>query len=68
MMKPSEIIFMALVCAGSTAIAQNKPAYLDPGLPAEQRAADLVKRMTPDEKASQLVNQARHSKTRNSCL
>jgi len=58
-MKSSEIVFMALVCAGSTAIAQNKPAYLDPNLPAEQRAADLVKRMTLDEKASQLVNQAR---------
>jgi beta-glucosidase len=36
-----------------------KPAYLDPNLPAEQRAADLVHRMTLDEKATQLVNQAR---------
>ena len=36
-----------------------KPAYLNPNLPAEQRAADLVKRMTLEEKASQLVNQAR---------
>jgi len=36
-----------------------KPAYLDPNLPAEQRAADLVKRMTLEEKAGQLVNQAR---------
>jgi beta-glucosidase len=43
------------------ALAQEsqKPAYLDPNLPAEQRAADLVKRMTLEEKASQLVNQAR---------
>ena len=41
--------------------AQNaaKPAYLDPSLPAEQRAADLVHRMTLDEKATQLLNQAR---------
>ena len=41
--------------------AQNaaKPAYLDPSLPAEQRAADLVHRMTLEEKASQLINQAR---------
>jgi len=41
--------------------AQNaqKPAYLDTGLPPEQRAADLVQRMTLQEKASQLVNQAR---------
>lgn len=37
----------------------EKPAYLNPNLPAEQRAADLVKRMTLDEKASQLVNQTR---------
>jgi beta-glucosidase len=35
------------------------PAYLNPSLPAEQRAADLVHRMTLEEKASQLVNQAR---------
>jgi beta-glucosidase len=41
-----------------TASAQQ-PSYLDPSLPAEQRAADLVHRMTLDEKASQLVNQAR---------
>ena len=37
----------------------QKPAYLDPSLPPEQRAADLVHRMTLEEKASQLVNQAR---------
>ncbi len=37
----------------------QKPRYLDPNLPAEQRAADLVHRMTLEEKASQLVNQAR---------
>jgi beta-glucosidase len=36
-----------------------EPAYLNPNLPAEQRAADLVQRMTLQEKASQLVNQAR---------
>ncbi|SPE20223.1 Xylan 1,4-beta-xylosidase [Candidatus Sulfotelmatomonas gaucii] len=37
----------------------EKPAYLNSNLPAEQRAADLVHRMTLEEKASQLVNQAR---------
>ncbi|HUV71204.1 MAG TPA: glycoside hydrolase family 3 C-terminal domain-containing protein [Terracidiphilus sp.] len=37
----------------------QKPAYLNPNLPAEQRAADLVHRMTLEEKATQLVNQAR---------
>jgi beta-glucosidase len=41
--------------------AQNaqEPAYLDSRLPAEQRAADLVGRLTLEEKATQLVNQAR---------
>jgi beta-glucosidase len=41
--------------------AQNaaKPAYLDTSLPPEQRAADLVHQMTLEEKATQLVNQAR---------
>jgi len=33
--------------------------YLNPSLPAEARARDLVSRMTLEEKASQLVNQAR---------
>ena len=37
----------------------EKPAYLDPNLPAEQRAADLVGRMKLEEKVTQLVNQAR---------
>jgi beta-glucosidase len=37
----------------------GKPAYLDTSLPPEQRAADLVHRMTLEEKATQLVNQAR---------
>ena len=46
----------ACSCSG---IAQQKPAFLDPSLPPEQRAADLVGRMTLEEKASQLVNQAR---------
>jgi beta-glucosidase len=47
--------------AAGALLAQGarKPGYLDPNLPAEQRAADLVKRMTLEEKASQLVNQAR---------
>jgi beta-glucosidase len=64
-MKISQICNLAAsiaLCAGAlTAIAQEnqKPAYLNPSLPPEQRAADLVQRMTLDEKASQLVNQAR---------
>src|SRR4051812_32431209 len=41
--------------------AQNseQAPYMNPALPAEQRAADLVHRMTVEEKVSQLVNQAR---------
>ncbi len=35
------------------------PAYLNPALPIEQRVDDLISRMTLEEKASQLVNQAR---------
>ena len=40
-------------------LAQQGPAYLDTHLSPEQRAADLVHRMTLEEKATQLVNQAR---------
>jgi beta-glucosidase len=54
----------ALICVGAVgwkASAQDAstPPYMNPKLPAEARAADLVKRMTLEEKASQLVNQAR---------
>ena len=56
-------IAAALACcavAGTVgAQAAPKPAYLDTTLSAEQRAADLVGRMTVDEKVTQLVNQAR---------
>src|SRR5271154_6501586 len=49
-----------LVWCGWVFVAQAQtPAYLDTNLPAEQRAADLVHRMTLEEKISQLVNQAR---------
>ena len=37
----------------------EQPAYLNPTLPAELRAADLVRRMTVEEKVTQLVNQSR---------
>ena len=54
------IIALILTCCGSTwAQDAQKPAYMNPSLPAEQRAADLVHRMTLEEKATQLVNQAR---------
>ena len=38
---------------------QSKTPFMDTKLSPEQRAADLVHRMTLEEKASQLVNQAR---------
>lgn len=54
---------LAAACSAPAAAAAahktGKPAYLNPSLPAEARAADLVRRMTLEEKASQLVNHAR---------
>ena len=40
------------------AVAQEaeKPPYMNPQLPAEQRAADLVRRMTLAEKALEMQN------------
>ena len=53
----------ALLLCGSLSMAAaqdaQKPAYLDTSLSPEQRAAALVSKMTLEEKASQLVNQAR---------
>ena len=54
------ILLTVAVTVGSlSAQSSKKPAYLDPSLPAEQRATDLVHRMTVEEKVSQLVNQSR---------
>jgi beta-glucosidase len=57
------IAAVGLLCCGAAWMAgaqdAQKPTYLNPSLPAEQRAADLVHRMTLEEKATQLVNQAR---------
>jgi beta-glucosidase len=54
---------IAVVAFGTllSALAQetSKPAYLDTSLTPEQRAADLVHRLTLEEKASQLVNHSR---------
>ena len=47
-----------LACAAMAQEASNLP-YMNPKLSPEERAADLVHRMTLEEKASQLVNQAR---------
>src|ERR1700755_2452889 len=58
----SRIVLLLVVLAVACNLAaqnQEQPAYLNPSLPPEQRAADLVHRMTVEEKVSQLVNQAR---------
>ena len=53
-----------LFCLGTSSAAQtapssDNPAYLDSSKPLSVRVDDLVSRMTLEEKASQLVNQAR---------
>jgi beta-glucosidase len=52
------IVLLAVVIVGH---GQNPaaPLYLDPSQPMDKRVDDLVSRMTLEEKASQLVNQAR---------
>ncbi|HET8825365.1 MAG TPA: hypothetical protein VFM77_09560, partial [Terriglobales bacterium] len=63
MRKATSQLFLAIIaflCVGGLwAQDSEKPAYLNPALPAEQRAEDLVHRMTVEEKVTQLVNQAR---------
>jgi beta-glucosidase len=55
------LISLFVLLIGGTLYAQDaaQPAYLNPALPAQQRAEDLVHRMTVEEKVTQLVNQAR---------
>ena len=50
-----------IVILATSSIAQDTSGlpYMNPNLTPEERAADLVHRMTLEEKASQLVNQAR---------
>jgi beta-glucosidase len=51
---------LLLIFIATCAVAQQAPApYLDPSRPVDARVNDLIKRMTLEEKASQLVNQAR---------
>ena len=49
-------IFVVLLvcCAGREALAQNALPYRDPKIPVEQRVADLLSRMTLEEKIAQL--------------
>lgn len=43
----------------ASCVGQSQPVYLDPSQPVDTRVDDLIKRMTLEQKASQLVNQAR---------
>ncbi len=52
--------FIGLFFSGSFS-QEAKPAYRDPSLPAQQRAADLVKRMTLEEKVDQLAGGRRRA-------
>ena len=52
-------IFMVLDVGGLSAQNPVEPAYLNQSLSPQQRAADLVRRMTLEEKVTQLVNQSR---------
>jgi len=55
------LVAIATFLTASGLHGQNgqKPAYLNPELPPQQRAEDLVRRMTVEEKVTQLVNQSR---------
>jgi len=50
---------LAIAASAAHGQAAKNPSYLDTQLSFEARAADLVQQMTLQEKASQLVNQAR---------
>jgi beta-glucosidase len=52
-------LVLMLTLARATAQSPSAQAYLDPSQPIEVRVNDLISRMTLEEKASQLVNQAR---------
>jgi len=45
---------LAVLCFLSVVRAQEKPAYLNPNLPVEERVSDLLSRMTLEEKVAQL--------------
>ena len=55
----SRIPTLLVVLFTCRAQAEPLPVYLNTALPAQQRAQDLVQRMTVQEKVTQLVNQSR---------
>jgi beta-glucosidase len=52
-------VFLIAAVIGCTAQKQGAALYLDPSQPIDLRVDDLIKRMTLEQKAEQLVNQAR---------
>ncbi|HYK37836.1 glycoside hydrolase family 3 C-terminal domain-containing protein [Alloacidobacterium sp.] len=54
----SAVAFVALFVPGFSQSTPDKPVYLDPSQPLEKRVADLVSRMTLEEKVSQMQNHA----------
>ena len=61
MLLPRMSVAIAAWLAAGCLFAQNpeRPAYMNPALSPQQRAEDLVHRMTVEEKVTQLVNQSR---------
>ena len=56
---PFLTVCIVLIAGAAAAQDTSNLPYMNPKLSPEERAADLVHRMTLEEKASQLVNQAR---------
>ena len=59
MSKHRALLVAALFSGCLHAQTSPQPGYLNTDLPAQQRAKDLVRRMTVAEKVTQLVNQSR---------
>jgi len=65
LLSASIVVFLIVACTRTHVMGQasNSAAaampYLNPSVPVETRVNDLISRMTLEEKASQLVNQAR---------
>ncbi len=53
------VLVLLCVSVAQNGASPTAPLYLDPSKPVDVRVDDLVSRMTLEEKASQLVNQAR---------
>src|SRR6202021_3964377 len=54
-----QLLVVVVTLLGAGAAQTSNPVYLDPSQPIEVRVDDLIGKMTLEEKASQLVNQAR---------